>query len=118
MRSVETVTNGKRQNRVAVMNDTSSIQASAVPPNRVLWWLVVGGNTALVTRVSDNSVRRWISTSLGVMPPPLLRRAPEEKSVAAAVRRFLSLLFAARPRQGEAGPGHQIAGKKKAARGL
>ena len=37
MRSVETVTSGRRQKRVAVMNETSSIQASAVPPNRVLW---------------------------------------------------------------------------------
>ena len=36
MRSVDTVTSGKRQKRVAAMNDTSSIHASAVPPNRVL----------------------------------------------------------------------------------
>jgi hypothetical protein len=42
IRSVDTVTSGRRQKRVAAMNDTSSIQASAVPPNRVLWWLVVG----------------------------------------------------------------------------
>ena len=35
MRSVETVTSGLRQKRVAVMKDTSSIQARAVPPNRV-----------------------------------------------------------------------------------
>ncbi|MNE94358.1 hypothetical protein D3C80_1923140 [compost metagenome] len=67
MRSVDTVTSGRRQKRVAAMNDTSSIQASAVPPNRVLWWLVVDGNTALVTRVTDSSVRRSISCSLGVM---------------------------------------------------
>jgi len=35
IRSVETVTSGLRQKRVAVMKDTSSIQARAVPPNRV-----------------------------------------------------------------------------------
>ena len=37
IRSLDTVTSGRRQKRVAAMKDTSSIQASAVPPNRVLW---------------------------------------------------------------------------------
>ncbi|MCY1249013.1 hypothetical protein D9M72_625110 [compost metagenome] len=36
IRSLDTVTSGRRQKRVAVMNDTSSIQARTVPPNRVL----------------------------------------------------------------------------------
>ncbi len=51
-------------NRVAVMKAVSII-ISILPPNSVLWWLVVSGKTTLNTSVSDLSIfLQWSSAVL------------------------------------------------------
>src|SRR5476649_307689 len=61
--SVDTVTSRLWQNRVAVINDTSSIHANAVPPNSVAWWLIVVGKTTLATVVTERAFFCSISVS-------------------------------------------------------
>ncbi|WP_430929723.1 hypothetical protein [Pseudoalteromonas rubra] len=64
--SDEMVTRGFRQKRVAAMKATSSIHASASPPNSVLWWFVRPGNTVLVTEVCESLILCAITASLSV----------------------------------------------------